>query len=841
MTRILTVALLLCCTISTRAQDTLYFDEVWNPVTKDNHAYFRPLPLKTLGELSLVRDYHKNGNLQMQGYVRSDDPEYYVGDVYWYDEQGMDAGVRQYFNWSKQKKLTYYQPDGGVWLEISYNSRGQKQQVDTYLGGKVVLTGYMDGEKGKLSGSFPSTLYADYRLSMYQRNDRDYSELESISPPKMDSYKVSEIPVVPPAEEEELRPAFNVVTLWQNGKKATEITYGYAYSNYVEKMKQAFWDKEGKAISEIDFQANGYQNPKPYHNITYVTQNSFAVQLVSFVPMLQYVRHGTAIFYYPNGKIHSEEVYNEGELSKATFFHEDGAVDYVSTYRDNQRYDGRFSTSIGIHQFFYHMVDGVMQGKAYLQDSNTGEILDEGEYKDGEPYQGVVYLTDGFGPIHRASYREGKLDGLQTFWTNDWNSDIVETYEAKDGKREGERVIYADGEPGYRSIYHDDTIYSGVIAENNTLSIYENGQLIERKVKTFTHDEAYSVVETFENGLPQLVTYAHFTIAEKPQDSYQGLFRNGKPFDGYFALDALFDDIMLIDYYENGVRKYQYYFEFLDQLANYLHYTYDLKSSFDKQGNIQDGISHRLQDNTSLYITHYQGGKPVSLDINVFAMHYFNRMTIRLEGDTITISDLESPSTMKLHPEEDYITASIFEEGRLVNKRSLPKKVEMGSANSVTEFYLEGDEIKTYTIDSPAIEPTGLDINNRITSQLYFLFPMKSDEPMPVLFEKLLDIVQRDNEEEEWYKEINAYSITPFSDENYLGFLQYDENKEINTAIRPTIRKDKSVLLEGMFNGKLILSKEIASLELLKESKGSVFQEFSKAYYERLFEGTDED
>ena len=67
-------------------KDTLYYDSNWKESTKDNYEYYRALPLKTTGSLSLIVDYYKNGKMQMQGYAYTDSLNIFVGDVYWYLE-----------------------------------------------------------------------------------------------------------------------------------------------------------------------------------------------------------------------------------------------------------------------------------------------------------------------------------------------------------------------------------------------------------------------------------------------------------------------------------------------------------------------------------------------------------------------------------------------------------------------------------------------------------------------------------------------------------------------------------------------------------------------------------
>ena len=59
-------------------KDTLYFDRQWKPTTRQNHEYYR-LHLEKTGKLSLIIDYYKNGNMQMQGYAYTDSLDILVG------------------------------------------------------------------------------------------------------------------------------------------------------------------------------------------------------------------------------------------------------------------------------------------------------------------------------------------------------------------------------------------------------------------------------------------------------------------------------------------------------------------------------------------------------------------------------------------------------------------------------------------------------------------------------------------------------------------------------------------------------------------------------------------
>lgn len=61
----------------------------------------------------------------------------------------------------------------------------------------------------------------------------------------------------------------------------------------------------------------------------------------------------------------------------------------------------------------------------------------------------------------------------------------------------------------------------------------------------------------------QKVEYTDFIIAEKPKAKYEGIYKNEKPFSGYFKAEDYIDDTPFIDYYENGNQKFRYYFDYL--------------------------------------------------------------------------------------------------------------------------------------------------------------------------------------------------------------------------------------------------------------------------------------
>jgi hypothetical protein len=52
---------------SQQQKDTIYYNKTWSNTTKDKAVFYRPLPLEQKDTLYVVKDYYKNGALQMEG------------------------------------------------------------------------------------------------------------------------------------------------------------------------------------------------------------------------------------------------------------------------------------------------------------------------------------------------------------------------------------------------------------------------------------------------------------------------------------------------------------------------------------------------------------------------------------------------------------------------------------------------------------------------------------------------------------------------------------------------------------------------------------------------------
>ncbi|MBO0593513.1 hypothetical protein I2486_19105 [Cellulophaga sp. E16_2] len=161
-------------------RDTLYFDGNWKETTRLNHEFYRLLPLKVTGNLSLIKDFYKNGNMQMQGYAYTDSPTKFTGDVYYYNEDGSDHSFEQYYN-PTNIPLAYYHNNGSVWKKITYKDGVKDGKVENF-NNKNVLTHSKVYEDGFILNNKIGSFYTNYysgnndRGQKYAPNLKDYTK-----------------------------------------------------------------------------------------------------------------------------------------------------------------------------------------------------------------------------------------------------------------------------------------------------------------------------------------------------------------------------------------------------------------------------------------------------------------------------------------------------------------------------------------------------------------------------------------------------------------------------------------------------------------------------------------
>ncbi|MGS0528341.1 hypothetical protein ACU8V7_27150 [Zobellia nedashkovskayae] len=168
---------------------------------------------------------------------------------------------------------------------------------------------------------------------------------------------------------------------------------------------------------------------------------------------------------------------------------------------------------------------------------------------------------------------------------------------------------------------------------------------------------------------------------------------------------------VIVDYYKKGKQIYQYSNDYLKLLenegSNGFEYnpiqTLDIESSY-KEGKIYSGFAY-IDNENSFTTKEIEKGKTKKIDIDVFAMHYFNRVTIKEVDDVLEITTLDDEnSKILIEKVMDTLTC------KLVDKKVIAYKV-----NKVFNFQ---DLPKNSMIRSSIFQNEPLTIVMRIDKEL---------------------------------------------------------------------------------------------------------------------------
>ncbi|WDF70060.1 hypothetical protein PQ465_06690 [Sphingobacterium oryzagri] len=781
------------------AQDTLYFDAAWTESTRDQHAYYRLLPMKKMGELVFIQDFYKNGNLQMQGYARISDETVYVGDAYWYDEQGYDMSTKQSTNRSEVRELTYYHADGSVWKKMEYGSDGRISKIRTYLQGEELSLGHVD------RGHQYSGVFSPAKPARYYEQPED----EAVLVEEVEDVPIDDVERVDTAAQEMLR--YCEVVFWTSGKKAMEKQF----DRYGGLLRTMYWDQAGQLLADL-------QGDEAGKRFTYFTKNGLAsgFRIKEELTDVDGNKRVQATF-NTEQLLTDKTTFIDGEIAEVRRY-EDGKEMAIQRYRDGQPYDGQFTVNLGEMETTFTMLQGERVGQALTRNLQTGILFADGIYKQGKPFEGSFYNTGDVYALLR--YKNGQQDGIQTIFADYDGKLPAETVEMKAGLQDGLRRIYVDENFILESVYKAGKVVSGTIVEGKSQLVYQDGLLIKKLTSNGFQADEIAMVEKYSKNVIDSVAYTDFTLTENPQELYQGVYKDGKPYNGYFKIDTLVDNIALISLFEEGNLRYQYSFELLDQMDSYRHYTYDKKTSY-VNGKVIDGPTYALIGRERLITSYYAAGKLQAFDVNVFAMHYFNRLTLKLEQQALHISELAAPLQLRAFPEGNAIVAELRADGELLQKSHPIAVLQDGAAYSITQYYVANNAIHTFTraIDTLADMQDALsqEYNDSFVRRLFYLFPVLQSADLETVFQQLyLNFKQASFDR---IFETSLDESYPVNAGNYLGYLRYDENGRPLDGLRLTMQADSRVLVQAFADGKMKETKVFTNLnDLLKDDRAAL-------------------
>ncbi|MDM1550285.1 hypothetical protein [Empedobacter falsenii] len=327
-----------------------------------------------------------------------------------------------------------------------------------------------------------------------------------------------------------------------------------------------------------------------------------------------------------------------------------------------------------------------------------------------------------------------------------------------------------------------------------------------------------------QNNQLKSVIYSNFLIKEKPQASYTGIFQNGKPYDGYFISKIILNEIPLVDFYEKGELKYQYSFDFLEQLDNYQFYEYDQKSVY-KNGEIVDGFEFIDNDEGFLLRIGYKNEKANYLEMNLFAMHAFNRFTFDYSGKGIIVKDFEKQTSIKLTEKNNGIFAEVFDENGKLIVNNQQKEVQKSSPNSTTIFKIENNQLKEENISPESLNPLIEKVYKEINPLIVLIYSA-------VACNRTMKIDDLFNQFAEIFKSNNIQKL--FSQESFiegpnkvLSSLSCNKNGNPDWGIKIS-ETEKKYLVEFYEEGKVTFTKKVNSIDEVQETINSLYKKYEK-------------
>ncbi|ASW73095.1 membrane-binding protein [Chryseobacterium piperi] len=453
------------------AQEKIYFDENWEKTTQNQMAFYRETESK--GKLTLIRDFYKNGTLQMEGLVSDATPgaEIYEGKITWYNPEGKVLSMGTYsageqigpaktfdeqgrpledliykadgtftgkiYNYKNPEELSYNNAITTYETSDSFKSiiydediKGIRYEISN--DGKGLIEAKFYGEKGKFIGTNSSADSKDKVMVAYYDNPMKVSKIEKQNKDGMvtESIIYSKKGGILQEEKKNKKGSYQK-TYDETGKQIGNLTYVY------DKEIDYYNPQDGEEY-QFNYEFSGFTSVNVY-------KNGFAV---------------LSKYFDENGKLDSEQILKEGITQEIKYYYPDGKLKGAVTYKDDMPYNGTLY-----------------------------EGLVEQHYKDGILMKSKSFRLEG------DLETETKINADQTLYNStiyDEKGAVTYTYSKPVEQGDGftaQIVQYAKGKPANKAVVKDGILENGKLKYKSEHGLKE----LERKgkwimVKTYNRE-----------------------------------------------------------------------------------------------------------------------------------------------------------------------------------------------------------------------------------------------------------------------------------------------------------------------------------------------------------------
>lgn len=455
MKKIISILLFFAFFTISFSQNRIYFDKDWKVTSQQKMFYYRETSKE--GNLIKIKDFYKNGKLQMEGLASdaSFENEIFEGEVKWYYpdgkiqsiknfEKGREVGLQEDFDekgriierrlvkdnedhstqkyyykdslkivniveiWDKQYKKIYYDEDvNGIRTE--QDARGNYKFYD---------------EKGMLIG--------DLNVTGDEKSGTEvnyfYNPMKVMSVTKYEKNKI-----------------ISIVNYFPNKEVESKLTMK-GDSGIYEK-----YDKNGKLLSTIETRRDG--DEIAYFKGKFISEKFLDESgSKSYIAYVYECKDGKAVnqkYYSKDGKLIKEKT-----LEKSVNYNDNGTIKYTMIYKDGEIFDGTEENENSVFSFKEGKLISYIVFNPDTKQHTTEIELDE---KTG------LYVEKIFGENSRLKYILNEKD------TDSFDGEIkVETYE--NGKQTASGILI------------DGTLESGKIIfseENKKITYTRNNENID--------------------------------------------------------------------------------------------------------------------------------------------------------------------------------------------------------------------------------------------------------------------------------------------------------------------------------------------------------------------------
>lgn len=318
---------------------------------------------------------------------------------------------------------------------------------------------------------------------------------------------------------------------------------------------------------------------------------------------------------------------------------------------------------------------------------------------------------------------------------------------------------------------------------------------------------------------PNLKETNTIRIFDDQKNVYQLELKDGRPFNGYEISDEqLLGELNYVNYYQNGLLVAKYAIDYLNMDTQTAPLNYTLKTTYHNGKALDGPVYHELPHGV-VRIDQYQNGQLIGFMIDLFAMHYFNRLEFQLKDNKVMIHDMQSNNELHIYKKDGFLQADFYKgKKRVATSQKSVQQIDQIAPHATTAYYLDEDGILREFHFIKTTFPDMDDIENDFLSPLFSQFSFEFDGDLNLFFDqlhnKLGDLGNMDKRN--FATIFHSYSF-PYDEKNYLGAVSYNAKSKPDYGITIQRLDSGTYQVQRYVDGKVTSTKTTDDLHQWKE------------------------